>query len=351
MKPPPSGARAAVLVLAPLLALMPAPTRAGEPPRVVVAVATTLDFPLTVEAPGTVRANESVEIRPKISETITAIRFTEGQEVEAGAVLVELEDSAAKADVAAARAELVDSESQARRSQRLFDTRAASASELDQRLAQRDADRAALAAAQARLADTRVRAPFAGRLGLRNVSLGSLVTPQTVITTLDDTEVVKLDFAVPATALSLLGEGLPVVGRTAAWPDRVFRGEVATIDTRIDRVTRTITVRALLPNEAGMLRPGMFLTVGLVRDDVRALMVPEQAIVPERSEQYVFVVGPGDLVERRAVRTGRRRPGQIEVVDGLAEGERVIAEGTQRARPGQPVAVAGELAVAWEGAP
>ena len=308
-------------------------------PRVIVAEARPLDFPLTVEAPGTARANESVEIRPQISESVTAIHFTEGQRVEAGTVLLELEDSEAKADVAAARAALVESETQASRAQELFKTKAVSASVLDQRTARRDADRAALDAAQSRLADTKIRAPFAGRLGLRRVSLGSLVTPSTIITTLDDTDTIKLDFDVPETALSLLAEGLVVEALSAAWPDQRFRGEVATIDTRVDPVSRTITVRARVPNQGALLRPGMFLAVRLLRENVSALMVPEQALVPEQSRQYVWVVGDGNAVEKREVRTGRRRPGQVEIVDGLQAGERVVTEGTQKIRPGTSVEI------------
>lgn len=342
----------ATRVLAALAALLcPLVAARAEEPRVIVTVAKRLPFPLTVQAPGTARANESVEIRPQISERITAIHFEEGQRVEAGQVLVELEDTEARAALAAARAALVESESQIRRARQLFETRALSASEVDQRLAQRDADRAAVDAAEARLADTDVSAPFPGRVGLRRVSLGSLVTPDTMITTLDDTDTIKLDFDVPEASISLLAAGLPVEARSTAWRDVLFRGSVGSVDTRVDPVSRTVTVRAILPNEEGRLRPGMFLTVTLLRDDASALVIPEQALVPEQSRQYVLVVGPGNVVEKREVRTGRRRPGQVEVLAGLAEGERVVAEGTQKARPGQTVAVDGELDVAADAGP
>jgi membrane fusion protein (multidrug efflux system) len=324
---------------------------AGPPPEVIVARARLVSFPLAVEGLGTARANESVEIRPQISENVTEIHFEGGQGVEAGQVLVRLDDKQARAAVAQARAALVESESQLRRARRLYETNTLAAAEFESRSAQRDADRALLDAAEARLADTVVRAPFAGRVGLRRVSLGSVVTPDTVITTLDATDPIKLDFDVPETSLARLGEGLPVEAQSAAWPEEAFRGEVASIDTRVDPVSRTVTVRALVPNPDGRLRPGMFLTVKLLREDVRALMIPEQALVPEQSRQYVFVVGEDGLVEKRLVETGRRRPGQVEVVEGLAAGERVVAEGTQKARPGAPVEVVGELAVATETTP
>lgn len=308
-------------------------------PGVIVSEATVQPFPLSSEALGNARANEAVNVRPEITAAITAIYFEEGQAVEKGTVLLELESSEPLADLAAAKAALVDSESQYRRSSELFKTRVVSASALEQLEARRDADKAAVNAAQARLNQTVIRAPFAGQLGLRRVSMGSIVSPTTIITTLDDTSQIKLDFDVPEVFLSRLRKGLTVTARSAAWPDLRFTGQVDSIDSRVDPVSRTITVRALMPNEHGRLRPGMFLTVTLLKDDVEALMVPEQAIVPERSKQYVLVVGKEDLVELREVHTGRRRPGEVEILDGVSPGELVITEGTQKARAGQPVRI------------
>ena len=310
-----------------------------EAPGVIVAEAVSIPFPLVVEALGTTRANESVDIRPLVSQRIVAIHFEGGERVQAGHVLVELQSAEARAEVASARAELAESENQLRRARQLYQTKAVSTSELDQRATRRDADRAVLDAAEARLADTQVRAPFDGVLGLRRVSLGSYATPDTVIVTLDDTSVIKLDFAVPETALARIAPGLPIVARSAAWSDHPFAGTVASLDTRVDPVSRTLPVRALLPNERGRLRPGMFLTVQLVRADISALVVPESAIVPERSRQYVFVVGSEGEVERRQVQTGRRTPGWVAVEKGLSDGELVIIEGTQKARPGKPVRI------------
>lgn len=318
---------------------------AQELPGVIVAPVTRIEFPLTVEALGTARANESVEVRPKITETVTAIRFEEGQYVKAGEVLIELEDAEARAAVAAAKAALVDSESKYKRNQELARSDMVSESQVETSAAQRDADRAALDAAQARLRDTVVRAPFAGRVGLRRISLGSLVGPSTVITTLDDTDTIKLDFDVPETAIAHIARGLPVVARSAAWPDATFEGTVASIDTRVDPVSRTLTIRALLANPEHLLRPGMFLTVELLRRDVTALVVPEQSIVPEQSRQFVLVVDGEGMVDKREVRIGRRRPGQVEVLDGVAEGDVVVVEGTQKARPGTRVDVIRQLNV------
>lgn len=328
------------ILLAGLTAFL-AQTALAQPkaPDVIVAVARVQPFPLSAEALGNARANEAVDIRPEVTAAVTEILFEEGQEVRKGDVLLRLESSEPLADLAAARAALVDSESQYRRSAELFKTRVVSASQLEQIEAQRDADQAAVKAAESRLAHTVIRAPFDGQIGLRRVSVGSIVDPSTVITTLDDTSRIKLDFDVPEVFISRLQIGLTVTARSAAWPDLVFDGRVISIDTRVDPVSRTITVRALLPNEDARLRPGMFLTVSLLKEDVVALLVPEEAILPERSKQFVLVVGADDIVERREVRTGRRRPGEVEIIEGLDDGERVIVEGTQKARPGQAVGI------------
>ncbi len=322
-------------------ALLPGAAGAQMPgaPAVVVAPARVESFPLAVEALGNAAANEAVAIRPLISATLTAIQFEEGQMVEAGTVLAQLENIEPLSDVAATRATLAESEAQYRRLAELYKTQAVSQSQLNEITARRDADMAAVAAAEARLAHTVIKAPFAGRLGLRRVSVGSLVGPDTIITTLDDTDSIKLDFDVPEVFLARLEPGLEVVAHSAAYPEQEFRGRVSSVDTRVDPVSRTIRVRSVLGNEAGLLRAGMFLTVTLLRQNVDALMIPEEAIVPERSEQYVWVVGADEVAELRRVGTGRRRPGQVEILDGLEPGERVIVAGTQKARPGQPVRV------------
>ena len=299
---------------------------AQQAPGVIVSEAVIKPFPLSAEALGNARANEAVEIRPQITAAIVEILFEEGQKVAKGDILARLESSEPLADLAAAKAALVDSESQYRRSNELFKTRVVSESQLEQLEAKRDADLAAVNAAQARLDHTVIRAPFAGQLGLRRVSLGSIVGPTTVITTLDDTSSIKLDFNVPEVFLARLAPGLTVTAHSAAWPDLTFSGEVTTIDTRVDPVSRTVIVRALLPNDDQRLRAGMFLTVTVLKEDVESLMIPEQAIVPERSNQYVLVVGPDNVVERRRVESGRRRPGEVEILDGLQAGERVITE-------------------------
>src|SRR5690606_24233982 len=245
---------------------------------------------IEIEAVGTARANESVEITSKTSNVITAIRFAEGAEVARGEILVELDDDEAQAELAEARAALADARSQFERSRELRASQVISAAQLEQAEAALNGHLARAAAAEARLADTVIRAPFDGRTGFRQVSVGSYVSPGSVITTLDDTSRIKLDFTVPETYLYLLRRGLPITASTTGLPGREFNGEITNLDSRVDPVTRSIAVRAELPNDEGLLRAGIFMTVRLEGDVVPALVVPEEAVVPERGRTYVFVV-------------------------------------------------------------
>jgi len=312
------------------------PSAQQEAIPVIVATAEVRPLSVQIEAVGTARANESVEVTSKITNTVVAIRFQEGDFVRRGQVLVEFDSAEARAELEEAQAALAESENQYKRSQDLFTRQALSLSQLDQIEATLKANRARVSAAKARLEDTVIRASFDGRTGFRQVSVGSLVHPGTVITTLDDVSIIKLDFTVPETFIYVLEPGLVVTARTAGLPNREFKGTVSTIDSRVDPVTRSIAVRAELPNEEGLLRPGMFMTVTLHGKPEPALLVPEAAIVPEQGKTFVFVVRDG-VVERREVRTGKRRPGEVEIVAGLREHEQVVIEGTQKVRHGSRV--------------
>lgn len=286
-----------------------------------------------IEAVGTARANEAVDVTSKVTNTVTAVRFEEGDFVKRGQVLIELDGAEARAQLEEAEAALAESESQYKRSRDLFTQQALSIAQLDQIEATLKGNRARVSAAKARLADTVIRASFDGRTGFRRVSVGSLINPGTVITTLDDTSIINLDFTVPETHLYVLKQGLAVSARTAGLPGREFTGTVSQLGARVDPVSRSITVRAKIPNKDGVLRPGMFMTVALEGQAAPTLLVPESAIVPEQGKAYVFAVSEG-IVSQREVRTGMRRPGYVEIAEGVQEGERVVIEGTQKVRDG-----------------
>lgn len=289
-----------------------------------------------IQALGTARANESVQIQPRVSSLVETINFAEGQDVSAGDLLVELENDEILAGLALAEASLSESRSLYERNQSLSSTQAISVSNLEELLAEVQVNEAQVQAAQARLDNTLIRAPFDGRVGLRRVSPGSFVNSSTVITTLDDVGIIKLDFSVPEMFLTAVTEDMEIRAESVVYPDRVFEGTVISVDTRLDPVSRSVQVRAAIPNDDGDLKPGMFMTVDLQRDRGEVLVAPEQAIVPEGTAQYVFVVSDG-IVERRPVQLGRRLPGFVVIAEGLAPGEAVVTEGTGKVRDGSQV--------------
>lgn len=309
---------------------------AGPPLAVATQLPERVPLGQEIEAVGTALANESVEITAKSTNRIEAIRFSEGQLVPKGAVLAQLDRAQAAAELAEAEANLAEARRQLRRGQDLEVTQALSRAQLDQLQTAVTTAEARVAAARSRLEDTVIRAPFAGRTGLRRVSVGSLVSAGTVITTLDDSSVIKLEFTVPQSFVGELAQGLPVFARVDGLGEREFEGRVAAIDSRIDPVTRSIAVRAAIPNADGTLKPGMFMSVRLRGREVPTLVLPEQAIAPQDGRSYVFVIEDGRAV-RREVRTGLRRPGLVAIVAGLEGDERVIVDGTFRARDGAPV--------------
>lgn len=318
----------------------------GMPPTPVVVVTVEEDdFADMIEAIGTAIANESVDITAKVTDTISVINFVDGMVVEAGRILVELTEVEESAAIAEARASLSEAKKQFLRISDLVANKTASESRMDGAIAERDKAKARVDTLEAKLADRIVRAPFAGLLGLRQVSLGTLVRPGDVITTLDDIETIKIDFSIPERFLSVVAVGQDVAALSVAYPDRQFAGKVMMIDSRVDPITRSVIVRAQLPNPDMVLRPGMLMSVSVVSNQRRSLSLPEGALMQVRDEVYVWVVGEDNKPERRLIDIASRRKGFVEVVSGLTRGERVIVEGTIRVRrPGQPLKILSEEA-------
>ncbi len=292
------------------------------------------------EALGTAKSNEAIDITAKATNRVVEVRFREGQFVKQGEVLIEFDGSEARANLASAEATLRDTQSQYQRSRELYQSKALSESDLIQLEAKMLASKAAVDAAQARVNDTVIRAPFSGRMGLRIVSVGALVTPGQVISTLDDTSIIKLDFTVPETYLATLKEGQQIEAKSAAFLNEVFRGRVSSMATRVDPVSRSVVVRALIDNRDQKLKPGMFMTVQLTRSQGNVLMIPEQALLPQGERQYVYVVN-NDTASRVQVSTGRRKPGMVEVRNGLKAGDMLVVEGGEKLTDGAKVTVAG----------
>jgi membrane fusion protein, multidrug efflux system len=295
----------------------------------------------SVQALGTVHARESVTITAKVSETVQQVHFQSGDIVAKGAPLVTLSGQAQQAALVEAKAEAQEADRLYRRQSELAAQQLIARSALDTQRAARDTANARVAQIRAQLGDRVIRAPFAGVLGIRQVSPGSLVTPGTAIATLDDTARVYVDFPVPETMLAQLARGLRVSGHSEAYPDRRFDGVVSTVDARIDESTRSVTVRADFPNSDRSLRPGMLLEIALQRPERQALLVPEIAIVQVGTDSFVYRVTSDGTAERADVDVGARRDGLAEITRGVKAGERIVVDGTVKLRPGSKVVDSG----------
>ena len=291
-----------------------------------------------VEALGTLRANESVTLTASVTETVTAIHFDDGDRVEAGETLVEMTSAEEHALLEEMRATLDEAQTQYERVKSLTKQGTAARSLLDERRRQWDTARARLSAIESRLDDRLIKAPFAGVVGLRDISPGALVEPGDLITTLDDDRRMKLDFSVPSVHLAHLRPGLPVIAKARAYGGKDFIGEIKSLSSRVDETTRAVMVRAILPNPDRLLKPGMLLRVELQMNPRPALIVPEEALVPQGTRQTVFVVD-GDKAVTREISIGSRFPGKVEVTKGLSIGERVVTHGVIKLRPGQDVSI------------
>ncbi len=301
-------------------------------------------FADTIEAVGTALASESVTITAKTADTVGAINFTEGQDVAKGDILLEMTSTAQSADLAAARAQLSEAQRAYERAADLVAKGIAARAALDSATADRDAARARVQAIEAKLTDTIIKAPFAGVVGLRNVSVGSFVRPGDIITTLDAIDVIKGDFTVAERFITLLKPGQTIHAEVAAYPGEAFAGKVASVDTRVDPATRSVKVRAELPNDGRKLKPGMLMSVMLTVGEHDGLSVPESAIVAQGGKRFVFRIGAENKAERVEVVTGLVLPGTVEIISGLNEGDRVISGGVNKVRPGQPVEIDGAAA-------
>ncbi len=292
----------------------------------------------TLQALGTAKARESVTLTAKVSEIVQDVHFESGQDVAAGQVLATLKGDAAHAALVQAEATFAEADRLYRRQKELADQQLIARSQLDTQLALRDAAAARVRQARADIGDRSVRAPFAGVLGIRQVSPGSLITANSVIATLDDVSRMYVDFQVPEAALASVEAGNAVTAASAAWPGERFEGRVDTVDARVDPATRALTVRAVFPNPGRKLRPGMLLDVQLFRPQRQALVIPEIAVVQVGRDSFVYRVKADGSVERVPVTTGVRRDGQVEITRGIAAGDRLVIDGTGKLRPGVKVA-------------
>jgi membrane fusion protein, multidrug efflux system len=298
----------------------------------------------TVAAVGVTRAVSSVRIVPTASGLVTRIAFQSGQWVEAGAMLVELDSASERAAVSEAESELANLRRQVGRAETLRAQRLLSAADLDDLRSRLGIAEARLAAARGQLDKRLILAPFAGVVGLRNINLGDFVDSNTILTTLDDLETVELEFRIPERYFRAVQTDQTVAATSIAFPGQTFAGVVHEVDTRIDAATRSFRVRAAFPNPDTLLPDGLFMAVSLVVGERKdAVLVPEEAIISEGGQNYLYVVN-GETAAKTTIILGQRLDAGVEVRAGLAPGSEVVTRGHQSLRDQSPIRPVGERA-------
>jgi membrane fusion protein (multidrug efflux system) len=287
-----------------------------------------------VSAIGTGIANNSIQLIAPSSEFLVELNVNEGKKVAQGEVIARLNDVQQKARVAELEAVLSEQKRQLERLKNLATTQATAQSLLDEQQTRVNSTLAQLDTARKQLQDMTIRAPFAGHLGLRQVSRGAYINAGTVITTLDDMQQLRVEFSIAERYLAEVAVGMPLTVTNIAYGDIPFKGTVSAIDTRLDPVTRSVTLHGIIENESLKLRPGMLLNVRLQLENREVIQVSEKALVPQQNRQYVFVVDADNRVTQKEVKIGQRIPGWVEVVSGLDVGDEIIVEGVQKVRTG-----------------
>ncbi len=316
-------------------------TAAAAATPVEVAPVETIRLQQSITAVGSLRSEESVTLRPEVAGRISAINFQEGQRVAKGATLIRLDSAVNQAELQQARANHTLGKSKFDRAVDLAKSNFISGQARDEAENNYKVAEAALALVEARLAKMEIKAPFAGIIGLRSVSVGDYVKEGADLVNLEAIDALKVDLRVPEVYLRQVRSGQPVEITLDAYPNKSFDGSVLAVNPLVDAAGRSVVIRAQVKNQDASLRPGMFARVRLITKDVaEALVVPEQALVPQANEQFLF-----KLVDNRAVRVkvevGQRRDGKAEIVNGVAVGDVVVTAGQQRLRDGAIVTVQG----------
>lgn len=336
---------------APTAAVSSAQPGSGGAPAVEVGQVQTLRLIDAVEAVGSVQSRQAVVLRPEASGRVAALGFADGRPVRQGQLMVQLDDALQRAQLQQAQAQAGIARTQLERNRELVAQGFVTQSAVDQGASALEVALAQVALAQAQLARMRILAPFGGQVGIRLVNVGDYVKDGADIVTLVDASQVWVDYRLPERYSAQAAAGLPVSVTLDALPGRSFDGRIEAVEARVDADGRALLVRARLDNRDGLLKPGMFArarTVFGVREN--ALVVPEEALVPEGGKQYLLRIvdaGQGPVAQKLQARLGMRIAGKVEVLDGVAAGDRVVTAGQERLLRGdrQPVRIV-EIAAA-----
>ncbi len=313
------------------------PKRAA--PMVVVLKAHTIILSDHIEALGTAQSSESITITARVAGILEDISFNDGQKVHKGDVIARMDQDEQQAQLVAATAQLDEHRREIKRLKTLLARKAAAQRDLDERQTLALLSVSNLNQIKAQLDELTLRAPFDGKLGIRHVSPGALVLPGTTITTLDASDIIKLDFTIPSSQLAGLKAGQAIQASTDALADHHFNGSIAVIDSRIDALTRSILIRAEIDNSDGRLIPGMLMRVILSKNERQALAVPEESITQKQDKHFLTLIDAGNRAELRQVQTGQRQNGLVEITQGLKADEQVVVRGMGFIKAGKQVII------------
>jgi membrane fusion protein (multidrug efflux system) len=291
----------------------------------------------SLEAMGSARAAESVILTASVTEKVSRIAFEQGQFVKEGQTLITLANDEELAQLNVAKIELADQQREYKRIENLVKQKSVSGSELDRLQSSIDTARARIAQVQATLKDRVIKAPFDGLLGLRNVSVGTLLKPGDAITTLDSVVQLQMDFDLAEIYLPRIKVGQTINAFSVAYPEQTFSGKIITLDSRVNPDTRSIKVRAQIENEQALLRPGMLLTLDLIDQQRTTKMLPEEAVFMRANQHLVYKVGVDMTVSEQVIEIGIRQNGQVEVLSGLEVGDKIVWQGLLKVKPGSKV--------------
>jgi membrane fusion protein (multidrug efflux system) len=277
---------------------------------------------------GSLRADESVVVRPEVAGRIVRIHFKEGGAVKAGQSLFSLDASTAQAALNEAQANFANSRRAAARANQLVGQQLIARSDYDNARAAQAVDQARVESARTALTKMTLSAPFSGQMGLREVSVGDFITVGQNLVTLVRLDPIEVDFSLPESTIASLRSGQAIAITVDAFPGETFDGEVVAIDPSIDINSRSAKLRAQIANSDGRLRPGQFARLRIEVGDGNgsALLVPEQALMQEGDTRFVYTVVDGKA-KKTVIKTGTRLPGMLEVTDGLKAGDVVITAG------------------------
>lgn len=309
----------------------------GAAPTVVGGTVIESEFVSEIEAVGTAFANEQTILTSPVTERIENIGFSDGSIVRRGAIIAQLSRGEESADLNSVEARAREANKQLNRLVSLQERGFATNAAVDEQTALRDGARADANVIRSRISDRVIRAPFDGVLSLRTISPGAVVTSGSPIATISDISSIKLDFTVPEAFLTAIEQGQVIEARSAAYPDQSFYGAIDNINPLVDPLSRSLTVRAVLPNDSRLLRPGMLLTVKIMSETRTGLAIPETALLAQGEQNFVFLVDAEGIARRTAIEIGLRSGGNVEVRSGVTLGHKIVADGTVKVRDDAPV--------------